>query len=198
MSAFNKERVSEWMDSESTDDAVIDQLRNDEALCNTWERYQIIGDSLRGDTPEQVELDIASRVSAALADEPTVLAPKPSRLKKFSSATVVNLFKQAGQYGIAASVAAAVLVGVQQYTGETPDAQPLPVLSTTPFAGVAQPVSLNAPTPEMMQASNQRQVVEQRRRISAYLQDHHEQLRVQPFAKIQNDAKVEPEVEEQK
>lgn len=198
MSAFSNERVSEWMDSENSDDAVIDRLLDDKAACDTWERYQIIGDTLRGDTPSNMDFDIASKVSAALQDEPTVLAPKPSRLSKLSTANVVNLFKQAGQYGIAASVAAAVLIGVQQYGASNQHEEvPLPVLSTTPFAGAAQPVSLNAPSAEL-QASSQRQAVEQRRRISAYLQDHNEQLRVQPFAQAENEAKLEAEAEQQK
>jgi sigma-E factor negative regulatory protein RseA len=76
------ERVSAFMDGEVGDDEVAAQvarLKQDPALRERWATYHLIGDALRGEasvsaftgTPE-----FAQRFSAALAQEPTVLAPR--------------------------------------------------------------------------------------------------------------------------
>jgi sigma-E factor negative regulatory protein RseA len=72
------ERISHLMDGELDDaDAVSElaRLRGDPALRGTWDAYHMVGDALRG----HLQGDIASRVSARLAQEPTVLAPAAAR-----------------------------------------------------------------------------------------------------------------------
>jgi len=53
-------------------DRLIAALSADPALRDTWRRYHLIGDVLRG---EPVGSDVADRVWAAVAAEPTALAP---------------------------------------------------------------------------------------------------------------------------
>jgi len=57
--------------------AVLTALRNDEELRSAWDRYQLIGDSLRGGSG--LATDITSAVMSRLRDEPTVLAPSSRR-----------------------------------------------------------------------------------------------------------------------
>lgn len=52
----------------------IDGLKRDASLREVWSDYQLIGDSLRGLSDPAP--DFMAKFSAALADEPTVLAPK--------------------------------------------------------------------------------------------------------------------------
>lgn len=78
-----RERISALMDGELTDDEIagrIEQLKSEEG-AEDWRTYHLIGDVLRGDT--MVSADFADKVRAAIASEPTILAPasvrKPAR-----------------------------------------------------------------------------------------------------------------------
>ncbi len=90
-------------------------------------------------------------------------------------------FHQFGQVAIAATVTLAVIVGVQQYNGgdsgapQLADSQ-LPVLQTVPFTGQAEPVSLSRES--LRQQPTEAQLMEQRKRINAILQDYELQLRL--------------------
>ncbi len=70
------EDISRLMDGELDDDGAVDRtlagLRHDGAMT-TWMCYHVIGDTLRGDLAASTKL--SRRLAAALADEPTVLAP---------------------------------------------------------------------------------------------------------------------------
>lgn len=64
-----QERISAMMDDQASAqevDALLQQLAQDEALCQHWETYQLIGDALRG----QPQGNIRARVSACLVAEP--------------------------------------------------------------------------------------------------------------------------------
>jgi sigma-E factor negative regulatory protein RseA len=132
----------------------------------------------------------------ALEDEPVILAPKPVQPvapQVKPAGKVVPLIRrfgqQMGQYAIAASVAAAVIFGVQQYQGN--DGMPAnPVLNTIPVGGSATPVSVHYPqegnraTPRQ-QGLNEQQMQEQRERINAFLRDHQLQQRLLQDKQIQ-------------
>jgi len=71
------ERISEFMDGEVADHEVSAQLarlKQDPALRQGWDTYHLIGDAIRGETGGNA--GFMSRFSAALAQEPTVLAPR--------------------------------------------------------------------------------------------------------------------------
>ncbi|MNT66045.1 Anti-sigma-E factor RseA [compost metagenome] len=97
--------------------------------------------------------------------------------------------QQVGQYAIAASVAAAVIFGVQQYQGQ--DGMPAnPVLNTIPVGGSATPVSVHYPqdgnrATTRQQGLNEQQMQEQRERINAFLRDHQLQQRLLQDKQIQ-------------
>ncbi|MEO1765656.1 sigma-E factor negative regulatory protein [Thiobacter aerophilum] len=96
--------ISALMDGELDPDAtarVLANLRQDERLRATWETYQLIGDALRGSGP--LALDITGKVARRLAQEPTVLAPRPHRTQPAPRRPALAL---------AASVAALGLVGL--------------------------------------------------------------------------------------
>ncbi|WP_033136298.1 sigma-E factor negative regulatory protein [Aeromonas finlandensis] len=190
----NKEQISALMDGDLSDAEVLNELEMDSDLQDTWGRYHLIGDAMRGDLPVNLQLDLSDSIMAALEDEPTILAPKPVEATPVlqpvvapgkTDSNVVPLFRrvgqQLGQYAIAASVAAAVIFGVQQYQGQ--DGVPTnPVLNTIPIGGSASPVSVHYPQQDGARARQQglseQQMQEQRERINAFLRDHQLQQRL--------------------
>ncbi|AYK19300.1 TPA: RseA family anti-sigma factor [Aeromonas veronii] len=197
----NKEQISALMDGDLSDAEVLNELEMDSDLQDTWGRYHLIGDAMRGDLPVNLQLDLSDSIMAALEDEPTILAPKPVETAPVlqpavapvkTDSNVVPLFRrvgqQLGQYAIAASVAAAVIFGVQQYKGQ--DGVPAnPVLNTIPIGGSAAPVSVHYPQQDGARARQQglteQQMQEQRERINAFLRDHQLQQRLLQDRQIQ-------------
>ena len=96
---MKKERISEWMDGELDGlqaELMMRRIGDDDTRA-TWAAYHLIGDALRGD----LGCNVAARVSARLADEPTVLAPRP----------LAGVQARGLGMSIAASVAAVTVVG---------------------------------------------------------------------------------------
>ncbi len=186
----NNERISLLMDGQGEATAWLAGAAREQEEQDTWSRYHLIGDALRDELPSVCAFDLADRVSAALAEEPTILAPRTSRWQNTVRPMLGNLLRQGGQFAIAASVAAVTILGVRHYQlGEQALAnQPAPVLNTIPVGGVAAPVSINyQPTamPEHVQqpgaqpllVDDQDRLVE-RERINAFLRDHQLQQRL--------------------
>ncbi|MDY7829925.1 RseA family anti-sigma factor [Aeromonas caviae] len=192
----NKEQLSALMDGDLSEIEVLNELGTDPALQDTWSRYHLIGDAMRGDLPVNLQLDLSDSIMLALEDEPAILAPKPAQpaAPQVQPAGKVIPFvrrfgQQVGQYAIAASVAAAVIFGVQQYQGK--DGVPTsPVLNTIPVGGSAAPVSVHYPqdgsrTGVRQQGLSEQQMQEQRERINAFLRDHQLQQRLLQNKQIQ-------------
>jgi len=135
MNDQKREQLSALVDDELTHESspVIDSLLQDNEAKQTWTRYHLIGDSLRGHLPGHI-VDISNNVSQVIASEPTVLAPG----KKKST----DYMKPVMGFAIAASVAAVAIFNVQQAnqiseTGQTVIAQSSiatsqPSLATSP------------------------------------------------------------------
>ncbi len=197
----NQEQISALLDGESRDAQVIDALCNDAEQRESMRRYALIGELMRTEPGQHVELNIADSVAAALEQEPAHVAPTidvaqepvledqplpgggqvlPFRLRD----KVVPMFKRVGQYAIAASVAVFVIGGVQLHIADkaAQDA-PSPVLNTVPvFGGVAAPVSLSndRPAQPIQPVLSEQELMEQQQKINAYLQDYRLQMKIQP------------------
>lgn len=192
----NKEQLSALMDGDLSEIEVLNELGTDPALQDTWSRYHLIGDAMRGDLPVNLQLDLSDSIMLALEDEPAILAPKPAQpaAPQVQPAGKVIPFvrrfgQQVGQYAIAASVAAAVIFGVQQYQGKD-GVSTSPVLNTIPVGGSAAPVSVHYPqdgsrTGVRQQGLSEQQMQEQRERINAFLRDHQLQQRLLQDKQIQ-------------
>ncbi len=111
---------------------------DDSELAARWSRYQLAGSVMRGELEVMAPSGFADRISAALEDE---AAPAPAQR---------HWWQRVGQAAVAASVAGAVLIGVQQYPGSAPDsvvADNAPTSTSESEAndiGRSQPVSLPA------------------------------------------------------
>ncbi|WP_394200073.1 sigma-E factor negative regulatory protein [Shewanella waksmanii] len=183
MDKLGQEWVSAAVDGE-TDAQTMAELAADTDSHELWQDYHLIGDAMRGELPQQINLDLTANIAAAIEQEPTIMVPKTDKVEVAEStqpaaklANVIPMFKQFGQYAIAASVALVAVVGVQNYN-QAPevDASPLPVLNTRPLVGSATPVSLQ--TGPVQQSRANEQVHEQRHRVNTYIQDHMLQQRL--------------------
>jgi len=101
-------RISLLMDSDldgRDNPRLIGRLEEDAELQATWARYSLIGDVMRSPGGPLAGKDFAAKVSAMIAEEPTVLAPPAFKRQLSVRPSIVSL-------GLAASLAVvAVLVG---------------------------------------------------------------------------------------
>lgn len=185
----NFEKLSAFVDGELQDKKLLDELSQDAQLKQKWSSYHLVGDILRKEMPAHAVLDLSEKISQALDDEPTVLAPHPKHWAKVPGLThVMPLFKQGGQYAIAASVAAAMIIGVQMYNQPTIE-EPFELAPNASIPGVfgrISGVSLEQSRPLQTVDAN-----DQRRRINALILDHERQLKLK--ASNQNDTKQDSE-----
>ena len=183
-----KEPISAFIDNEMPDqmaaEELVQQMLADESAAQAWQSYHLISDVMNNKYQPSLQFDIAANVAAALIDEPTVLAQHnhSSVVSNNKPSKVLRLFSRGGHYAIAASVAAVVLLGVQQFginTMGSPASSP--VLNTTPYSGMVSPVSLQASRPVNQQSTgaplhlSERDLELQKKRINAFLQDHRQQ-----------------------
>jgi sigma-E factor negative regulatory protein RseA len=186
-----QEWVSAAADGE-VDIQTIAELAADKTSHGKWQNYHMIGDAMRSELPKAFDLDLSAKIAAAIELEPAILAPQTnvhqSNIKPTHDtgstnnvSKLVPLFKQLGQYAIAASVALVAVVGVQNYNQEQDAQAPMSVLTTRPLVGSVSPVSLQTGGQQSnTQGVSNEQMVEQRRRINAYIQDHMLQQRLNP------------------
>lgn len=187
MSSKIKENLSALMDGQPDTGKTFEKLKQDPKMADTFGRYHLIGDAMRNELPMQLNLDIADKIAQAIDKEPVVLAPNT---KQTASSTpesdksdnakhgkVVSLFRPAMQYGLAASFAAALVVGFQT---EEPEVHvPQPVLQTYPIGGSLDPVSMQQVEAYPSITSNEAAL--QRQRINAYIMDHAQQLKTRQY-----------------
>lgn len=177
----NDEQLSAFIDNETINNALLDDLIIDEQLQGQFSRYHLIGDVMRGEVNDPV-FDISNSVMDKITAQSSseaganveTLIPNNKVEKK---SNVVSFIRRFGQYAIAASVAGVVVVTslVTSQSGVENSEQGIEVLNTVPFGGGAAPVSLQAaPTlsKEAIKARNER--------LEALLKDHQLQLQTQP------------------
>lgn len=172
------ESVSSFVDQQKDDEHIINDMLADQDLADSWSRYHLIGDVLRGETPQCIDLDIADNVMSAINEEPTVLAPNTEVTEPQTvRAKIIQLFKPVGQMAIAASAAGLMILGVQQANIASNDpARQNEVIQTSPIGGMAAPVSLNYQ--KDVQQKQKEAYIQQQRRMQALLADHNQQVKL--------------------
>lgn len=183
------ENLSALVDGEqsanSSSSHVLDAVKNDAELQLKWKSYHLIRNGLRQEFPENINFDIADKVAQALKSEPVILAPKKTWRDLPLVGRVVPFAKQGGQMAIAASVAVAMIIGVQQLN-QNDVSQPFNAAPPIPgIQGGLSPVSF-----DQTRAIPNSDGVEQRRRINAYLTDHKQQLRFKTIQSINNEPAI--------
>ena len=171
-----QEKLSAFMDGETNSADIMDAIFNDEELKTKWKRYHVIRSGLRKEATVAPQLDITAAVAAALESEPTVMAPKRSGWKSLPLVgSVVPFAKQGGQFAVAASVAVAVILGVQQMNQPEP-AEPFSTFETNTRLGGLSPVSLEQT--RTIPRNDMNVVLEKKRKINAIIADHEQQIQL--------------------
>lgn len=136
------ERLSSLVDDEASSferRRLIDELESDAEMRERFARYRLIGEAMRG-RPVAVEPDFARSVMARIEQEDEVGASPWIRHAR--------PLKAAGGVGMAAAVAVAVLVGVQNFTGQPGSGSP----AQAPLA--SNPVSPSSSSGELRLVGN--------------------------------------------
>lgn len=166
-----QEILSAFVDGEVQDDKMVSSLVNDAEMAGKWQRYHLIRQGLRKELPTHANFDISALVASALESEPAILAPKKTWRDIPVLSNVIPLVRSSGQLAIAASVAVAMVIGVQKLNQEEQQIfNPAPAAVSGILGGLS-PVSL-----EKTQPIPRTDIREQRRRINAYLNDHRSQV----------------------
>lgn len=157
MTEQNKEKISALMDDEldvSASDAAVDHLLKHQEARHAAVRYRMIGAALRGEKTFVQSLDISADIAKALADEPTVLAPKKRRFnaKRFAMPVLGG--------AIAASVAAATVVFVPSWFGTA--------------AVTSVPTVTQAPKSQVQYVKWRTQAENGNPKLNRYLMEHNE------------------------
>ena len=218
MTTTNSDNLSALVDGELQDERFFESLGSDPELRDTWERYHTIRDGLKAELPPVLDLDLAARVAAAIAQEPNPVDAPPLRdsgkllqwLPSWLSSGASNdargrlrgspVGQQTAQLAIAASVAMAVIFGVQEYQQPSAE-QPFTTAPVIPVSGIQggfAPVSLEQTRalPQSNQSNpKQPNVAQQQRRINAYVNDHKQQMRLKGAAVTTTEAAVTEETD---
>ncbi|MDP5132598.1 MAG: RseA family anti-sigma factor [Paraglaciecola sp.] len=172
------ENLSALIDGENTQfdmqgNDTIAAIKDDKELQAKWHSYHLVRYGLRKELPNQLQFDIAANVALALESEPAILAPKKTWRDAPVISAVIPFVKQGGQMAIAASVAVAMIIGVQQYNQSDVEQ---PFNSAAPILGI--PGGLSPVSFEQTSTVPQNDMVEQKRRINAYIADHQQQMQL--------------------
>lgn len=133
-----KEELSALADGELEDieaQGLLKRIGSDPGLARDWGIYHLIGEALRQERTYRV--DIVGAVSRRLAEEPTVLAPRPVRRKRV----------QVYALSAAASAAAVAMVAWVMLQGQPPAPvaplaqSPAPVVVGSGLVPLAMPVN---------------------------------------------------------
>ncbi|GEA11876.1 RseA family anti-sigma factor [Alteromonas sp. KUL49] len=172
-----QEKLSAFMDGEIDGNEIIDAIKTDDEMQAKWQRYHVIRSAMRKEASVAPQLDITASVAAALESEPAILAPKTARWKSIPIlSNVVPFAKQSGQFAVAASVALAMVLGVQ-FMNQPAPTEPFTTAPTPTIQGGLSPVSLEQ-TREVPR-NDMGEVLERNRKINALIADHEQQVRLQ-------------------
>ncbi|WP_281646013.1 sigma-E factor negative regulatory protein [Parendozoicomonas sp. Alg238-R29] len=143
-----RESLSALMDGEANEfemHKVLEQLGEDRDLRDAALGYQRIGEAIRHESNDFSGVDLSSSISAALADGPAPEMETASNVHSINSRK--GLFANLGRLAVAASVAAATVVGVQTWNvANRNDADAGVELATVETVPVQAPVPVNVPS----------------------------------------------------
>jgi sigma-E factor negative regulatory protein RseA len=170
MSEIDNEQLSALVDDELYNDHTntLDKLINDQGMKDTWSRYHLIGDCLRGHLPEEITSQVSTQVSKTLHDEPTILAPQTT--KRF------NIKHMAG-FAIAASVAMLAVFSVQRSNDIAPASNAPTIAANQQITTVSQPQSFSFPDTQVLPAAVRKSDTPDsvaNQRLHNYLMNHNE------------------------
>lgn len=151
------DELSALMDGEATELELHRALRtieDDPEQAAKWQRYHLVSAVLKkevrpGSAQLSAKYDLASRVSAALAEEPILQKHEPSP----AAPAAQGWWRPLANVAIAASVATVVVIGWQQSQGPT-STHAAPVVAHAVQSGNIQPAAVSGAIPVVAGAAS--------------------------------------------
>ena len=140
MNEQTREQISALVDDElvSGSGPLLNALQEHHEFRQAWHHYFLIGETLRGNLPEYVDMKLADRISRVLRNQPAIIARRK---------TLHTVFKPVIGFAIAASVATVAILGVRQI-GTGPAATQNEIVAGNPPEVVNFPVATVSTSPE--------------------------------------------------
>lgn len=193
-----RESLSALMDDESNElelERVLSQIGSNEALRQTWLRYNLSHNAAQGDQLAHRDWDISARVKSSLAG--SEMGRSAGAFEGFRDRMLRPLIS----VGVAASVAFTVVIGGQHLAGiedaspfgggQSVATTPLPAGVASGFGGVTRTASYGpAPAAQLEPATPSAYQDLAQRRLHKYMQQHAEQAALNspqglvPFARV--------------
>ena len=117
ISLSQSEALSALVDGEASElelRRLLKASEEDAQLKQEWQRYQLIGAAMRKDLPAVSYTDLSASISAAIAVDSDFDARSDNTVVQ-GAGKVAALWSTLGRVAVAASVAGAVVIGVQSY-----------------------------------------------------------------------------------
>ncbi|MDJ0834075.1 MAG: sigma-E factor negative regulatory protein [Gammaproteobacteria bacterium] len=186
------EKLSAVLDDYDRSDeqqSLLNDVMHDVNQQYTLRRYQLIGDVMRNDVPERIQLDFADRVRAEIAQLPAHSAATHDAESKDSTPSWLwsFMFKPIAGLAVAATVAVVVVSNIQlQTTDQTADDQlatitpseakveqlaSMPVLNNARRVATGQPAAYQEPG---MKWKVRRDATAMQNKLNTYLINHNE------------------------
>jgi negative regulator of sigma E activity len=150
---FHREQLSAMMDGALSADEtkfLLRRMEHDDALADCWQRWQFLGDALRGQAGRALPADFSRRVGRAIADDLAVgLAIQPKAVAAAHGGA--RRLGWGGGAALVASVALAALIGSR--TLSVPDENVSAAASTALAVGPAPTPTLISPVPGVAHAA---------------------------------------------
>ncbi len=138
--------LSALMDNEADElelRRLLNELEEDERLCESWSRYHLVRASIRNELPSDfVDIDISGRINKTLESEPALTMGDdlsktlPNEQSASNKIRKVWLKPLAG-VAVAASVALVTVIGIRNFESESFIAPPIDALSEVDSSAVA-------------------------------------------------------------
>ena len=158
---FDKEILSAWVDGNVSENDREQSLQQGSESMAVWARYHMIGQVMREEV-QHMDLDISAKVSQAVAQESAhSLGVDEQALDEQAGATESSnvipfpsrIWKQAGGFAVAASVAIVALFSVSNTQPNVSNNQAVSSFATTE-AGDTSSTTVSVLSPEVSVASN--------------------------------------------
>lgn len=145
---FHREQLSAMMDGALSADEtkfLLRRMEHDDALADCWERWQFVGDALRGQAGRALPADFSRRVGRAIADDLALAAADEAPLAVAAHGSARGpLMRWGGGAALAASVALAALIGTRMLSvpgGEASSPSANTASASTPASTSATPAT---------------------------------------------------------
>lgn len=138
---FHCERLSAMMDGALSPDEtrfLLRRMEHDDELADRWSRWQLIGDTMRGEAGRALPADFSHRVGRAIADD--IATEQPLAVVNGDSLVARRpLLRWGGGAALAASVALAALIGTRTLPSQDGPATTIAATASIPVPGPSEP-----------------------------------------------------------